>query len=247
MYDKAIKVKDIKKSGWYWLRGETTWRLVPLTLDPHGDVKVSMSRVSAQAEVDPEQMVVGPVHPPRDEDVLASPQEGDTSKFKVLWSDNSLRITSLPVYIWQPKPDITAFEMAQCVPMLVAGSTGQYTALTKLYEGFGDDCKRHWKVTTYSGDPQGGCKLPSHDENPTGLHNRYEIRKRNGEPVDPNAIYFVLRLDNDATDKVHMRACRAAAFMYCQYIASHGEAAHLADVAEQLENLIDRFMIGEAS
>lgn len=31
----------------------------------------------------------------------------------------------------------------------------------------------------------------------SGLYDKYEIRKRDGSPVDPNAKYFVLRLDTD--------------------------------------------------
>jgi hypothetical protein len=30
-----------------------------------------------------------------------------------------------------------------------------------------------------------------------GLDNKYIITKKNGNPVDPNAVYFVLRLDKD--------------------------------------------------
>lgn len=30
-----------------------------------------------------------------------------------------------------------------------------------------------------------------------GLDNKYTVTKTNGDPVDPNAVYFVLRLDKD--------------------------------------------------
>ncbi len=30
-----------------------------------------------------------------------------------------------------------------------------------------------------------------------GLYDKYEVRKRDGTPTDPNAVYFVLRLDTD--------------------------------------------------
>ncbi len=29
------------------------------------------------------------------------------------------------------------------------------------------------------------------------LFNKYEVKKRDGTPVDPEAVYFVLRLDTD--------------------------------------------------
>lgn len=30
-----------------------------------------------------------------------------------------------------------------------------------------------------------------------GLYDKYVVRKRDGSPTDPNAVYFVLRLDTD--------------------------------------------------
>lgn len=38
-----------------------------------------------------------------------------------------------------------------------------------------------------------------------GLYDKYIITKNNGESVDPNAVYFVLRLD---TDKLARRAAQ---------------------------------------
>jgi hypothetical protein len=29
------------------------------------------------------------------------------------------------------------------------------------------------------------------------LHDKYEVTKRDGTPTDPDAVYFVLRIDND--------------------------------------------------
>lgn len=37
--------------------------------------------------------------------------------------------------------------------------------------------------------------IPRERDNPTGLHARYKISHVNGEPIDPMATYFVLRLD----------------------------------------------------
>ena len=42
---------------------------------------------------------------------------------------------------------------------------------------------------------------------PKGLHDKYEVRKRDGTPVDEKAVYFVLRLDTD-------EAARAALWNY---------------------------------
>lgn len=49
----------------------------------------------------------------------------------------------------------------------------------------------------------------SADENPRGLHARYKVEKLYGED-DPNADYFVLRLDKAGDDQVWTAACRAA-------------------------------------
>lgn len=37
-----------------------------------------------------------------------------------------------------------------------------------------------------------------------GIYNKYEIRKRNGEPIDEDAVYFVLRLDTDPAARYAM-------------------------------------------
>lgn len=57
--------------------------------------------------------------------------------------------------------------------------------------------------------------------NPNGLHLRYVIRKSNGQPIDPKAEYFVLRLDNAGTDPVHVAACRKAVLVYAEAIKAH--------------------------
>lgn len=46
-----------------------------------------------------------------------------------------------------------------------------------------------------------------------GLYGKYEIRKTNGEELDPKAVYFVLRIDTDPYARVALRTyietCRA--------------------------------------
>ncbi len=64
---------------------------------------------------------------------------------------------------------------------------------------------------------------PSDDENKNhgkrkGLYNRYHIAKANGKPVDPNAEYFVLRLDENGSDPKHIAACRKAVLVYADEI-----------------------------
>lgn len=64
-------------------------------------------------------------------------------------------------------------------------------------------------------------KLPSEQENPNGLHNRYYVSKVNGEPVDEFAEYFILRLDGGGDDPIHIAACRKAILTYAENIKEH--------------------------
>jgi len=54
-----------------------------------------------------------------------------------------------------------------------------------------------------------------------GLYNKYIVSKSNGEPVDNNAEYFVLRLDENGKDKNHIDACRKAIITYAEAISDH--------------------------
>lgn len=63
--------------------------------------------------------------------------------------------------------------------------------------------------------------IPSKDENPNGLHGRYQITKADGTPVDEGAEYFVLRLDSGGSDPAHIAACRKAAMSYADEIEAH--------------------------
>ena len=53
----------------------------------------------------------------------------------------------------------------------------------------------------------------------TGLYERYRVEKLKGE-TDPNAKYFVLRLDASGSDDVHVAACQEAALLYAKLIRS---------------------------
>ncbi len=81
--------------------------------------------------------------------------------------------------------------------------------------------------------------LPTIEENPSGLHQRYVISKANGEPVDPNAIYFVLRIDEHGDDPSHLNASREAARAYAEAILRDLEAGHLEDLATDLIRLLN--------
>lgn len=57
-------------------------------------------------------------------------------------------------------------------------------------------------------------------ENQKGLYRRYKVEKVNGD-TDPNAEYFVLRLDEGGSDIEHIKACRIAAHAYADAIERH--------------------------
>lgn len=76
--------------------------------------------------------------------------------------------------------------------------------------------------------------IQTKEENPKGLHIKYQIRKVVGvtdvkgsfghrkrfktKPVDKNAEYFVLRLDENQKDIYHLHACRFAIQAYADAI-----------------------------
>lgn len=64
-------------------------------------------------------------------------------------------------------------------------------------------------------------EIPTEEANPKGLHQRYIVSKTNGEPVDDEAEYFVLRVDANG-DPNHFLASHHALSMY----AAHIEEAH---------------------
>ena len=47
-----------------------------------------------------------------------------------------------------------------------------------------------------------------------GILPKYIIQKSNGDPISPNAEYFVLRLDDNGSDTDHIWACRRAIVLY---------------------------------
>ena len=77
-------------------------------------------------------------------------------------------------------------------------------------------------------------RIPLKGQNPEGLHQKYVIKKvkcwkrrRTGdvyaetEKTDPNADYFVLRLDDHGNDKVWVKACRKAMLTIAEEVRDH--------------------------
>lgn len=77
--------------------------------------------------------------------------------------------------------------------------------------------------------------VPTREQNPRGLHGRYNVRKIYGD-TDPNAIYFVLRLDPQGDDPIWTSACRTAARQLAQKLR---EENHLTEVADDLYRLCE--------
>lgn len=62
--------------------------------------------------------------------------------------------------------------------------------------------------------------IPTREQNPNGLHQRYIVAKTRGK-LDEKAEYFVLRLDNNGNDPNHIKACRRAIAVYAHEISEH--------------------------
>lgn len=88
--------------------------------------------------------------------------------------------------------------------------------------------------------------IQSREEKPSGLHRRYNVTKADGTPCDPNAVYFVLRLDGGGDDLGHIDACRAAAKEYArQAINAPAGFAHLRHIGLDLLELVHRIETDE--
>lgn len=92
--------------------------------------------------------------------------------------------------------------------------------------------------------------IPTQKDNPKGLHQRYYIQKVDGytlsydffgnpihhpsfKDVDPEAEYFVMRLDSGGKDRKHIAACRKAVLTYAEEIKDH--------LPELSKDLIERY------
>ncbi len=74
--------------------------------------------------------------------------------------------------------------------------------------------------------------IPTKEQNPEGLHQKYVVSKTNGKPVDETAEYFVLRLDWNGNHK-HIEACRKAVLKYAEEIKDY--------LPKLSKDLIDRY------
>lgn len=82
-------------------------------------------------------------------------------------------------------------------------------------------------------------KLPTQESNPHGLHQRYVVAKTSGEPVDPKAIYLVLRLDGHGDDLAWIKACREAAWAIVRHAPRHMDqmSIELSNLLRTLESV----------
>lgn len=71
------------------------------------------------------------------------------------------------------------------------------------------------------------------EEKSKGLYNRYIVSKTNGDPIDPNAEYFVLRVDKNGSDPKHIESCRKAVMTYAENIKDH--------LPELANDLVERY------
>lgn len=63
--------------------------------------------------------------------------------------------------------------------------------------------------------------MKTQEENPNGLYFKYIVAKVTGEPVDDDAEYFVLRLDENGNDPMHIKAGRKAIMTYAEEIKDY--------------------------
>jgi hypothetical protein len=87
------------------------------------------------------------------------------------------------------------------------------------------------------------ARIPPPAENPNGLHQRYRVTKMDGE-YDPNAVYFVLRLDGQGDDPTWIKACRVAALRLAHELDVLKHMPHLAD---DLRSLVERLVAQDKS
>jgi hypothetical protein len=79
--------------------------------------------------------------------------------------------------------------------------------------------------------------IPTKDENPKGLHQKYVLARVDGKPLEETAEFFILRLDNGAKNPKHKIACRLAVLTYAENIAGHNPIL--------AQDLYERYNIGE--
>lgn len=71
------------------------------------------------------------------------------------------------------------------------------------------------------------------DATEEGLRQKYFIEKADGSTVDPNACYFVLRLDGEGE---HGQACRNAMLVYAEQCGNHRLADDITACVDWLDD-----------
>jgi len=93
---------------------------------------------------------------------------------------------------------------------------------------------RHYNPTWfYTGYGVFFIMIPTKEQNPKGLHQRYVVSKMSGEPIDAMAEYFILWLDSGGSDTKHIEACRKAVLKYAEEIKEH--------LPELSKDLVDKY------
>lgn len=62
--------------------------------------------------------------------------------------------------------------------------------------------------------------IPSKEECPKGLHQKYILQRTDGKPIDERAEFFILRLDEFGKNPDHINNCRKAILAYADTVAS---------------------------
>jgi hypothetical protein len=60
--------------------------------------------------------------------------------------ESTIKIHTPKTYLWDPKPDITAYELALCLPAAYATTFHHH-----YYNQLPDEAKRHWKEQSAGG------------------------------------------------------------------------------------------------
>jgi hypothetical protein len=62
--------------------------------------------------------------------------------------------------------------------------------------------------------------IPTKEEAPNKLHQKYILKRTDGKPIDEKAEFFILRLDELGHNPVHLNACRRGVLAYADAIAA---------------------------
>jgi hypothetical protein len=58
-----------------------------------------------------------------------------------------LQFPSTRIYLWKPCEDISTYELALCMPLIVVGTTADgWMQMNSMYEGLPAAAQRHWYV-----------------------------------------------------------------------------------------------------